>query len=527
MLLTGLILLAACANLGTLFAARAADRSREVALRLALGSSRKLILRQLLIEAVLISLAGGTLGLLSSVALLGRLSAWHPFPVPIRMPVSPDAKVYVAALILALVSGFLLGIVPSRQVLNANPYEIVKAGSAVRFRRRLTVRDVLLVVQIAICAVLVMSSMVAIRGLVRSLHSNFGFEPQHAMLADTDLNMAGYSSDAVWAVQRRMLDAMETLPGVEQAGLVNFPPLSPGGSGFASVFKDETTDLRPANVAARAFQYNISPGYFSAAGTTLLAGRTFSWHDDKSAPPVAIVNRTFAGKLLGSVTDAVGRYYKMANGTRIQVVAVVEDGKYLSVTEERQPVMFFPLLQQPPTNEIWLVVRSHEEPQHLGAAMRSKLRELDAGLPFEIKTWSTELEFALFPSRVATVSVGVLGIMAAVLALTGIFGMAAYSVSRRLRELGIRIAVGAQRRQVLHAALARAVKLFAVGSTTGLFLGILASRVLASIVYQATPNDPLVLGGVVLAMLLLGLLATWLPAQRALSIDPLVLLREQ
>jgi ABC-type antimicrobial peptide transport system permease subunit len=189
--------------------------------------------------------------------------------------------------------------------------------------------------------------------------------------------------------------------------------------------------------------------------------------------------------------------------------------------------MFLPILQQSPLNEVWLVVRSARDPQQLAAAMRSKLRELDAGVPFDIKMWNTELEFALFPSRVATVSLGVLGVMAAMLAVIGIFGMASYSVSRRLRELGIRMAIGAQRRQVLQVALARAVKLLAVGSAAGLFLGILASRVLAFIVYQATPYDPLVLGGVVLAMLLLGLLATWIPAQRALSINPLVLLRDQ
>ncbi|MGH9347006.1 MAG: ABC transporter permease [Vicinamibacterales bacterium] len=528
MLLTGMILLAACANLGILFAARAADRSREVALRLALGASRTCIVRQLLTETVLISLIGGTLGLLGSVALLNRLSTWRPFPVPLHLSVAPDAKVYVAALILALVSGFLLGILPTRQVLSASPYEIIKAGAAGRFGRRLTLRDALLVMQVAICAVLVMSSMVAVRGLVRSLRSDLGFTPQNVMLVDADLNMAGYSADAVWAVQRRMIDAMETLPGVEHVGLVNLPPLGPGGSGVTSVFKDETADLRPSNVAAaRVYVYNISPGYVHAAATTLLAGRTLSWRDDKNAPSVAVVNRQFAARVLGSVPNVVGRYYKLPNGNRIQVVGVVEDGKYVSLTEEQHPAVFRPILQQPPLREMWLVVRSTRDPEQLAAAMRSKLRELDAGLPFEIKTWNAELDLALFPSRVATVALGVLGMMAAMLAIAGIFGMASYSVSQRLRELGIRIAIGADRGQVIQAALARAVKLLAVGSAAGLFLGILSSRVLALIVYQATPYDPLVLGGVVLAMLLLGLLATWIPAQRALSINPVVLLRDQ
>ena len=194
MLLSGLILLAACANLGSLFAARAADRSREVALRLALGSSRNRILRQLFTESVLLSLAGGVAGLVASILLLRRLSVWRPFPqFPLHVPVSPDANVYLVALVLALVSGVLFGIVPVRQILRANPYEIVKAGSTGAFGRRITVRDVLLVVQIAICAVLVTSSMVAVRGLMRSMHSNFGFEPRNAMLVDTDLTAAGYT----------------------------------------------------------------------------------------------------------------------------------------------------------------------------------------------------------------------------------------------------------------------------------------------------------------------------------------------
>ena len=528
MLLAGLILLAACANLGSLFGAHAADRAREVALRLALGSSRRRILRQLLTEAMLISLAGGTLGVLASVALLRRLSVWQPFSgAPVHIPISPDAKIYAVALVLAVVSGFLFGIVPVRQVLKANPYEIVKAGPTGRVGRRLTVRDALLVVQIAICAVLVTSSMVAVRGLVRSLHSNFGFEPRNAMLVGANLTMAGYSADKVPAMQKRMLAAMEAIPGVERVGFVNnYPPLVYASGSRANVFKDETTDLRQSNIAARPYRYEVSPGYFEAADTSLLAGRNFTWHDEKSGPPVAVVNRDFAGKLFGSVTHAVGGYYKMQDGTRVQVVGVVENGKYLSVTEDQQPAMFLSALQSS-SSDAYLLVRSQRDAKELGAAIRGKMRELDAGLPVTTDTWNSMLSVVLFPSRVATASLGVLGMMGAMLSITGIFGMAAYSVSKRLRELGIRVALGAPRAEVLQAALGRAFKLLAFGSAAGLLLGILASRVLAFIVYQATPRDPLVLAGVVLAMAMLGLVATWIPAQRALSVDPMILLHEE
>lgn len=525
MLLGALILLAACANLGSLFAARAADRSREVALRLALGSSRQRILRGQFTEAVLISLVGGAAGLWVSVLLLRWLSVWQPFGnFPVHTPVNPDASVYGVALLLSLISGFLFGAVPVFQVLRTNPYEVVKSGSAARVGRRITAPDALLAVQIAICAVLVTSAMVAVRGLAHALYGNFGFEPQHAMLVGADLKTAGYSGDRVAPMQKRMMDAVATIPSVEFVGLTDALLLN--DSNGSNIFTDSTSDLRPSNAAANVYMYHISPEYLHAEGTTLLSGRAFTWHDDTNSPRVAVVNREFARRIFGSVPNAVGRYFKMPDGTRIQVVGVAQDGKYGKLTEDPQAAMFLPILQFP-GNSAWLVVRSSRDPQQLGPAIRSTLHQLDAELPVVIEMRIDEIGGNLFPAQMATVSLGVMGVMGAMLAVTGIFGMAAYSVSKRLRELGIRVALGAQRREVLQAALGRAFKVLAFGSAAGLFLGILASRVLALIVYQATPRDPLVLAGVVLAMALLGLLATWLPARRVLSIDPMILLREE
>ena len=528
MLLAGLILLAACANLGNLFAARAADRSKEVALRLALGSSRGRILRGLLTEAVLISLAGGALGLWAGIEILTWLTTWQPFRgAPLHVPVAPDAKVYVVAIALALLSALLFGMVPVRQVLRTDPYQVVKSGSTARPGRRITVRDVLLGAQIAICAVLVTSSLVAVRGLVRSLQSDLGFETANATIVNTNLSMAGYTVDKVPAMQKRMLEALESIPGVERAGLVNnYPPLIYGASTRANVFKEDAADLRLSNAAAAPYRYDVSPGYFAAAGTSVLAGRVFSWHDDNNAPPVAVVNREFARGMFGSVNGAVGRYYKTVTGARVQVVGVVENGKYMSLAENPQPAMFLPFMQSP-SSVAAMVVRSGRDTQQLVAAIRAKLHELDSALPVDTQSWNSMLEIALFPSRVATIALGVLGMMGAMLSLTGLFGMAAYSVSRRLRELGIRLALGAQRREVLQAALGRACKVLAFGSAAGLILGILASTVLANIVYQATPRDPLVLTGAIMVMSLVGLLATWMPAQRAMSLDPLTLLREE
>jgi len=530
MLLTMLILLAACANLGGLFAARAAERSKEVALRLALGSTRTRILRSLLTEAMLISLAGGAIGLAGSVALLRALTAWRPFVSwPIHLAVDPDANVYIVALLLALVSGLLFGAVPVRQVLHTNPYEVVKAGTGGSTRHRVGVRDILLVAQIAICAVLVTSSLVAVRGMIRSRSAALGFDIDHTMLAEVDLGMAGYTGDRVPPMQKRLIEAMQRVPGVQSAALADTVPFGMG-VGDAQVFPDNAPDLLPAHAVADPYLFHVSPGYFRAAGTRLVGGRDFSWQDDKDSPRVAVVNGEFARRLFGSANGAIGHLFKLKDGTRIEVVGIAEDGKYDSLTEEPQPALFIPVLQAPNATTT-LVVRAApgigNPAQLLGPAMRQALRKADPAMPVIIETRANPLEVTMFGPRMATISLGVLGLMGGLLSITGIFGMAAYSVSKRLKELGIRMALGAQRREVLSAALGRPVKLLAVGSAAGVLLGILAGKVLAYIVYDANAHDPLVLTGVVLAMALLGLLATWIPAQRALSVNPLILLREE
>lgn len=526
-LLTGLILLAACANLGSLFAARAADRSKEVAVRLALGSSRMRVLRQLLTEATLLSLAGGALGLIGAAVLLRLLSNWQPIPnIPINVSVNPDGRTYWIALLLAMASALLFGVVPIRQVLRADPWQNIKLGkSGDASKRRWTGRDLLVGLQIAICAVLVTSALVGVRGLIRSLHSSFGFVPEHALQVSTDLDMAGYGGAQVSAMQRRMLNAVEAIPGVSAAGYANRIPLNLGWSN-SDVYSDGTTSYNPSHIALSTMDYSVSPGYFRAAGTSLLTGRTFTWHDDSKAVRVAVVNQEFAHRLFGSASKALGSYFKIWGGTRVKVVGVTENGKYMSLAESSQPAMFLPILQAP-SSTTDIIVRSKRDPRDLAPAIDRVLRGLDAGLPFTIDTWQKELDTALFAPRAATAALGVLGILGALLALTGIFGIAAYTVSRRLRELGIRIALGATQGQVLSAALGRIFRLLLLGSLAGLGLGIAASRLLSFIVYQATPRDPLVLGAFVATMVVLGIAAAWVPAHRALSTDVLLLLREE
>jgi predicted permease len=356
------------------------------------------------------------------------------------------------------------------------------------------------------------------------LHAHFGFEPQNTLLVNADLHMAGYTGGQVPPMQKRMLDAVAAIPGVEAVGLSD--PLLLNDTQSSDIFSDQTADLRPANAAGNAYLFHISPDYFRAEGTTLLQGRDFTWHDDRNAPRVAVVNLEFARRIFGSAEKAIGGYFKTPDGTRVQVAGVTENGKYSSLTEDPHGAVFLPILQSP-AGTAFLVVRSDRDPRLLGPAIRSTLHRLDPALPVDMETRYDEMVTVLFPAQMATITLGVMGGIGALLAITGIFGMAAHSLSKRLRELGIRVALGAQRKEVLEAALGRAFRLLAFGSCVGLLLGILASRVLAFIVYEATPRDPLVIAGVMVAMAMLGLIATWIPARRALSIDPMVLLREE
>jgi predicted permease len=520
-----LVLAAACVNLAGVFAARAADRGRELAIRLSIGSSRWRILRQLLTEAVLVSLAGGLLGTLVATVMLRVLSQWQPISeYPIHVTVVADGAVYALALVLSLAAGILPGLLPARQVWRTEVTDALKSGStSARVLRRITIRDVLLGIQIALCALLVTASLVAVRGMNRSLHAPIGFVPEGVMIAETDMHMAGYSDDSALPVQRHIIDAASQIPGVSSVGIINALPLSGGGSNW-SVYKDGTADLRPSNSIMTPHAYLISPGYLAAARSTLLAGRDFTWDDGPKKPRVALVNSTFAHKMFGD-QPAVGLHFLGGDKTKYEIVGVVENGKYEMLTEDSGPAMFFPIAQIPDAGTN-LIVRSSLSSAEIAAALNRTLMGIDSNLPFNFRNWSDRLSLVLFPARIATAALGVMGLLAAMLAITGIFGMAAYTVSRRLRELGIRIALGALRGQLIRAALARPFFVLVSGSLAGLVLGVLASRLLAALVYEASPRDPLVLLGAVASMIAVGLIATWIPARRALSVNPAQLLRE-
>jgi ABC-type antimicrobial peptide transport system permease subunit len=327
-----------------------------------------------------------------------------------------------------------------------------------------------------------------------------------------------------------LLEKASHLPGVEAAAYGTTTPLSMDTSD-SNVFSQQATDFKPSHRAFDAYDYWVSPGYFSAAETPLLAGRDVSFTDTTKTPAVAVVNREFARRLFHS-GDAVGRYFKNSSGQPVQIVGVVADGKYFSLTEDQEAVAFFPISQGPTGHTSFLVRMRPDSPDSatndMAATVRKVVRDLDPAIPVRVSSaWKNQLGLTFFVSQVATVALGLFGAFGLLLSITGTFGLASYTVSKRLRELSIRVALGAQAKQILSAALGRMLILLAAGSVAGLLLGVAASRVLSAIVYQASAQDPVVLAAVVFTMLLTGSLSVAGPVRRAVRIDPANVLREQ
>jgi predicted permease len=526
MVLAGILLLAACVNLGSLFAARTADRTREIAIRLAIGSSRWRILRQVLVEACMISILGGTCACaLAWIALTG-LATWHPpTDYPMKFSVLPQPSLIFIALLISVLAGVLFGVMPLRQIFKTDPNEAIKSGGGPRFAgRRWALRDCLLAAQIALCCVTVTAAFVSLRGLGKALTMELGFQPQNAVLTRFALSQAGYLSESAGHFERQLQERVSQLPGVEAAGYVDRTPLDfPDTS---SIFSQQTTDLRPANKAFTTYTFHASPGYFAAAGTPLLAGRDVSFTDTAKTPPVAVVNREFARRLFHS-EDVVGRYFKNRSGLSVQIVGIVGDGKYLVLSEDPQAAVFYPISRYPDT-AVSLIVRSRSNATDMAATIRKVIRDLDFTIPIrESGSWKSQLGINFFPSQVATVALGLFGGFGLLLSISGTFGLASYTVSKRLRELSIRVALGAEAKRILSAALGRLLILLVTGSVLGIVLGAAASRLLSAIVYQASAQDPFVLAAVASTMVLTGSLAVAGPVRRALHIDPAKLLREQ
>jgi predicted permease len=520
-----LFLAAVCVNLASAFAARAADRSRELAIRVALGSSRRRLVRPLLTEALVITLIGGAVGLTSARVLLAALNRW---PASLgsgyqRLDLDVDPRVYLTGLVLTVASALLIGIVPAWQAWAGSPLQRIKHGLADPARRRFSLRDVLLVAQIAICTLLVTASLVAVRGMMRALDGSFaGIKPQGVMLAATNLP-EGLDGDRALETQKQMIEAVRSLPAVTAVGAVRETPLS-WPRRVIPVYAPGTTEFTPEKQALATHVYPMSPDYLKAAGTRLLDGRDVSWLDTKETTPVAIVNETF-GRTMWGETRAIGQHFVLRERLT-EVVGIVEDGKYHNLMESPEAAVFVPLSQDA-ASDVVLVVRSSRAPPEVATALRHTLGRVQPNVPVTLRTWPEALERVVYPARAAAFALGVMGLFAVMLAVTGIFGTAAHSVSRRVRELGIRVALGAREAQVVFAAVGRPTVLLGVGSALGLLSAVFTSRLLGRIVYQADPGNPAVLAGAVLTMALIGIAGSAVPALRALAVDPSRLMREE
>jgi hypothetical protein len=343
------------------------------------------------------------------------------------------------------------------------------------------------------------------------------------MLAEIEFSEMEERGDALLDKQKAMLQAVQRISGVTATGAVNRIPFT-GGLRGVPIFPPGTTDFKLNNSVLAPYLFTMSPGYLEAAGTKLLNGRDVSWHDTKTTPYVAIVNRAFAQKMW-SETPAIGQRFILQNHLT-EVVGVAEDGKYYQIMDSQQPAVFLPLLQTEHGVRDF-VVRSQRAPNEIAAALKRALTDLEPDAQVAVQSCPDAIADTFFPARAAAVALGVMGLLAAMLAVTGIFGMAAYNVSRRMKELGIRVALGARTKHVMSTALGRPIVLLMAGSLLGLLLVVLASRLLGHIVYQANLRDPVVLVGAMLTMALLGVAASAIPALRAIAVDPSKLLREE
>ncbi len=526
--LAALVLLIACANLASTLAARGADRAREIAIRLSIGASRGRIIRQLLTETLMLSSAAGAAGYLIAYVASAALSTWQlPIDLPTRFDIHPDTFVFLFTFAASIAAGLIFGLAPARQTSTVDANATLKSldGATGRQRNRWPLRDVLVAVQVALCFVLVAACLLSLRGLQQTLTMPVGFEPKGVSMVGFQLGLGGYDRSRGMAFQQRALEAVNRLPGVDHAAFSNSLPLNINQSS-TEVFPEIPSNQRTSRGRA-VVPYAVSPGFFDTLGIPIRRGRAIEARDIFGAPRVAVVNETFARQILRT-SDAVGRRFRFEpNAPPIEVIGVIGDGKYRSLTEDPQPAVFTAILQRY-DSETTLVVRASVPEDQMVAQIRGALTQLDPALPLH-SAGSLEHMLALprLPNRAAATALSAFGLLAIILAATGIHGVVAYAVARRRREIGIRVAIGATASDVLRLVVGRMAALVAAGAIAGLGLAILLGPLLTQVVYLASPREPVVLAAVGALVLLVGLIACWAPAVRSLRIEPVIALRQE
>ncbi len=521
MAVVGLLLLIACVNVANLFLARSRERRREMGVRLSLGAGRWRIIRQLLTESFLFSILAGVAGLGLARVAVGFLSAVRP-PIdgPWDFAVDMDNTVLLFTLVVSLATGLLFGLVPALQASRPDMVSAVRGESDDRGGGS-RVSSVLVVVQVALSLLLLISSGLFLRSLQGATKIDPGFEqPNHLVMASLDPGLQGYDENRSREFLDRVMEEVLALPEVIAVGMVDQLPLGLGGS-------DRGVDIPGYDFAEgerQSLNYaNITEGYLEAMGTRLIEGRTYGRQDDAAGPPVIIVNQRFADRFWPG-ESALHKIVETAGKER-EVIGVVETGKYRSLGEVATEFMYLPQRERFKSG-MSLVARTPSDPQALLQTLRNTVRGLDADMPlFDVRTMEDHMGIALMPARLGGIVLGLFGLLGLTLAAVGIYGVMAYSVARRRRELGIRIALGADRGTVLKLVLGQGMRLALIGTGLGLVAALGAAQLVKGLLYNTNALDPVAFVGVPVVLVAVALLAVYLPARRAAGVEPMKALR--
>jgi predicted permease len=525
--LAGLVLLIACVNLASLLLARATDRRRDTAIRLALGAARGDLIRQLLTESIVLSILGGAAGVLLAVWLTQVFAAWRP---PMDIPVIPqlglDWHVLAFAAAASLGTGVLFGLAPAIQSVRVDLAPALKNEAVAQRLRRFPLRDLLVTAQIAMSVVLLVGSLLVVRSLQNALSVKLGFEPRGAATVAFDLALEGYNETRAKDFQRRLMERVRSLPGIEAAGVTDSVPLSLNWNN-STIFIEGRPEIK-AGDAPLAPMFVIDSGYLKAMRTPLVAGRNFDDHDRAGAPKVAIVNEAFATQLLPG-ENPLGKRFRIGRqdeGPWYQIVGIVENGKYRSLGESAKPAVFRSL-DQKWSSYTEVIARSSLPEERVAAMLRSAVLDLDPNITlYDNGSLTSELGLVLLPARLAAGVLGSFGLLAIVLAATGVYGIMAYAVARRTREIGIRMALGARQATVLRVVLSHTAVLVAVGTGVGIGLSLAAGRIFSQILYGISATDPFTYLISIVLMAAIAAIACLVPARRAMSVDPVTALRD-
>ena len=527
MVVVGMTLLLACVNLANLLLARATERRREIAVRLALGANRFRVMRQLLTESLLLAAAGGVLGFLLAVWLAKLTAAIKlPIDVPLATELHVDIRVFIFACLVSLGAGLLFGLLPAWQATKTDLGQALKNDASFGSPHRSRLKSGLIVLQVALSLALLVGGGLMLRALRKAQNINLGYDPRRAIEMSFDLRLQGYDSGKGREFQKSLLERVRALPGVESAGAANIIPVDLHISS-EPIFIEGQEPLRLAD-APRALTSNITPGYFSAMNTRLLRGRDFADHDDDKAARVAIINENFARRFWPGA-DPIGKQFSLGGpeSPKMQVVGVAQDGKYTGLNENRWPFVYRPQWQYR-VGATTVVVRAESDSQKMIALVRSELHRLDPNLPIaSARTLVERLSLPLLPARIVASALGGFGLLALLLAAIGIYGVMSYAVSKRTREIGVRMALGAQRGHVLMLVMGQGTALTLIGVAIGLLAAFGLTRLMKSVLFGVSATDPLTYAGVAALLTCVALLACYIPARRATKVDPMIALRSE